>query len=249
MHPFVNIFGRAIPTYSLCILAGILLACPALILLSKNFKVKIEDAIYSFLYALIGLIVGAKLLYLLTNISSLPSIIRQYGIQALLRGGFVIYGGLIGAFSTTYIYCRQFHLRPQEIFSLLITVCPLIQCCGRIGCLLAGCCYGLPYDGRFSVLIEGCRRFPIQAVSSALDLILFLFLLFHGIFSKRKNLQFPLYLILYSTGRFAIEFFRADAARGFFGPFSTSQWISLAFFAAGTILTIKAANRKSLHAE
>ena len=244
MHPVINILGRSVPSYSLCIIAGIAAACPALIFSAKKFNVKIEDSIYSFIYAFIGLVIGAKLFFLLLNIKSIPQIVSEHGIQILLSGGFVIYGGLAGAFLGTYIYCRQFHLPRAPIFSLLITATPLIQSCGRLGCLFAGCCYGFPYDGRFSVLIEGTRRFPVQILCSTLDLILFLFLLFRGIFSRQKNLQLPLYMILYSTGRFIIEFFRDDSARGFFGPLSTSQWISIVFFALGILLMIKIPNRE-----
>ena len=244
MHPVINILGRSVPSYSLCIFVGILLACPVLIFLSKNFRVKIQDAIYSFIYAFLGLVVGAKILFLIVNLKSLPQIISENGFLSLFSGGFVVYGGLAGAFLGTYIYCRQFHLPRAPIFSLLITATPLIQSCGRLGCLFAGCCYGFPYDGRFSVLIEGTRRFPVQILCSTLDLILFLFLLFRGIFSRKKNLQLPLYMILYSTGRFIIEFFRDDSARGFFGPLSTSQWISIVFFALGILLMIKIPNRE-----
>ena len=235
MHPVINILGRSVPSYSLCIIAGIAAACPALIFSAKKFNVKIEDSIYSFIYAFIGLVIGAKLFFLLLNIKSIPQIVSEHGIQILLSGGFIIYGGLAGAFLGTYIYCRQFHIFPRKIFSLLITFTPLIQCFGRFGCLFAGCCYGLPYSGRFSININGIERFPIQIISAALDLILFLILFFRMIALKKRFLQFEIYLILYSLGRFCIEFFRADSERGFFGPLSTSQWISIVFFAVGII--------------
>ena len=45
------------------------------------------------------------------------------------------------------------------------------------------------------------------------------------------------YLLLYSIGRFLIEFLRDDP-RGTVGMFSTSQFISLLLFAAGVIYLV-----------
>lgn len=247
MHPFINILGRTIPTYSICVFAGIILAFPALIFLSKRFDVKIEDGIYSFLYAFIGLLIGAKVLFLILNLPALPQIYAAYGFPALFKYGFVIYGGLSGAFLGTWIYCKQFHLEATKIFSLLITVTPLIQALGRIGCFFAGCCYGFQYDGKFSIVLSGVHRFPVQILCSGLNLLLFLFLLGRAFFSKNRFLQFPIYLICYSAGRFLVEYLRADLERGFFLIFSTSQWISIGFFLAGVIIlarTVKATRQR-----
>ena len=48
-----------------------------------------------------------------------------------------------------------------------------------------------------------------------------------------------IFLLLYAMMRFGIEFFRGDDIRGFFGPLSTSQWISIATFIAGTVLLLR----------
>lgn len=239
MYPFIQIFGRTLPTYSLCILTGILLASPALIFLAKKFSVKIDDSIYSFIYAFIGVIIGAKLFFIIVNLRNIPSIIKEFGFTTLLRGGFIIYGGLAGGFIFAWIYCHQFHISPLPIFSLLITIVPLIQCTGRLGCLLAGCCYGIPHDGFFSVCIDGIQRFPVQILCSILDFILFIVLILRAIFSKQKFLQLPIYMTFYSVGRFCVEFLRGDTERGFLGFFSTSQWLSILFFATGLILLQK----------
>ena len=44
------------------------------------------------------------------------------------------------------------------------------------------------------------------------------------------------YMILYSIGRFIIEFFRGDLERGFIGTLSTSQIISIGIIVFGLIV-------------
>ena len=50
---------------------------------------------------------------------------------------------------------------------------------------------------------------------------------------KKRSKTAAWYLVLYSVGRFVIEFLRGDTARGFIGVLSTSQAIGIVTFAAG----------------
>ena len=81
-------------------------------------------------------------------------------------------------------------------------------------------------------------------ISSALDFLLFFFLiLYDRKWKKRDGEVTAWYLILYSAGRFILEFWRGDAIRGAVGPLSTSQFIGIFTFLAGIILL--ALRRKS----
>ena len=72
MLPYINIFGYEIATYGLIIFIGIFIgAIISIFYFSKFFSVKKEDIFYCILYAVIGLGIGAKLLYY--NQHSIPN--------------------------------------------------------------------------------------------------------------------------------------------------------------------------------
>ena len=119
----------------------------------------------------------------------------------------------------------------------------LAQGFGRIGCFLAGCCYGVETDSAFSVTFHdsayapnGVALFPSQLVSSGLDFIHFAVLCVVAKKNKTPGRIGALYLIFYSIGRFCIEFFRGDLLRGSVGTLSTSQFISIFVAIAGAIM-------------
>ncbi|MBO4319707.1 MAG: prolipoprotein diacylglyceryl transferase [Treponema sp.] len=238
MHPFIHILGKEIPMYSICIMTGMLVAGLVIVLLSSKFSVKRDDALYSYLYAIMMMIVGAKLLYIIVNIPKLPEMIEEVGIAGLMQGGFVVYGGLLGAFLGVAIYGWQFKLDTKPLYSLLIVGTPLAQAFGRIGCFMAGCCFGKIYTGSCHVFMQGASRFPVQLMASALDFVLFLILLASSFIKKARGYQFSIYLVGYGIVRFICEFFRGDVERGFIGPLSVAQWFSIGFVCAGIIIFV-----------
>ena len=126
---------------------------------------------------------------------------------------------------------------------LILPSVALAQGFGRIGCFLAGCCYGVETDSAFSVTFHdsayapnGVALFPSQLVSSGLDFIHFAVLCVIAKKNKTPGRIGALYLIFYSIGRFCIEFFRGDLLRGSVGTLSTSQFISIFVAIAGAIM-------------
>ncbi|GMV41250.1 MAG: hypothetical protein AMXMBFR64_29660 [Myxococcales bacterium] len=154
----------------------------------------------------------------------------------LWRGGFVFYGGVAAAALVLW----RFSLRHRAGFGLLSdTLVPsvaLAHVFGRIGCYLAGCCYGcrtdLPWGVTFppgsEAWLLGGPIHPTQLYEAAVELLLFGLLL-----RVRANKRFhgevlAAWVALYATARFLIELLRGDAQRGHWGPLSTSQWVALA---------------------
>ena len=118
----------------------------------------------------------------------------------------------------------------------------LAHACGRIGCFLAGCCYGRETDSFLGVVFpehsmapSGVKLLPTQLFSSAGDFLIMAILLLYSRKTRPKGRTGALYLILYGIGRFLIEFLRADD-RGTVGSLSTSQFISIGIVAVGLIL-------------
>ena len=121
---------------------------------------------------------------------------------------------------------------------------------------MAGCCYGIPYDGFGAVVFpegslapSGIPLFPVQLVEA---ILLFIIAAFLGYMSIRKNWDYSVesYLILYSIVRFILEFYRYDEVRGFVLGLTTSQWISIAILIVSILVIIKKrVEKKKLESE
>lgn len=232
MLPFIHFFGKAIPLYGLAWIVGIGLAAVAATLLCRRTELKQYDLVYSAVIAVIGGLIGSKAMFLLV---SLPWILREHiPFEAVMRGGFVFYGGLIGGMVGLWLYLRVYKLPKLPFSDIFAVVLPLGHACGRVGCYLGGCCYGLPYDGPGCVVYTyslgdtplHTPLFPIQLVEAVCLLVLFAVLLVLYIKRVPDGVPTLVYLIGYAVTRFVLEFFRGDAVRGV-NWLSTSQWISL----------------------
>lgn len=190
-------------------------------------------------YGIIGGLVGAKLLYI---IAEAPTVFKNpKSILYMLTSGFVVYGALIGGVLAGYIYCKKKGLNFLKMFDLAAPSMALAQSIGRQGCHFAGCCYGRPTDSPFGVIFKespfapnGVKLIPTQEISSLGNLIIFLILLNYSKKERSDGKVAGLYILLYSIGRFIIEFFRGDF-RGNVGPLSTSQFISIITFVIAII--------------
>lgn len=165
--------------------------------------------------------VGAKIMFILTS-SQFDALTSQ---SFWLGGGFVFYGGVL----LSLIFCLGFYYFEKRVtlshFSSLTPVLCFSHGVGRIGCLLAGCCFGSKTTSVFSIHLHGADRIPIQ-LYEALLLFALGFALNHC--SKKNTPLGKTYLFSYAIIRFILEFFRGDHIRGhYFGLLSTSQMISL----------------------
>lgn len=197
------------------------------------------DQLFSvFLLALIFGFVGAKLLFCIVEIKSIIA-----NPMLILSGdGFVIFGGILGGIAAVMIYCRVKKISFLKYLDLLAPSVAIAQGFGRIGCFLAGCCYGRETDAAFCIVFHdslyapnGVKLLPTQLMMSAGDFLIAIVLILYAKKDRKKGKSIGLYLILYSVGRFAIEFFRSDY-RGAVGFMSTSQFISIFTLILGILL-------------
>lgn len=162
----------------------------------------------------------------------------------LTGSGFVVYGGIIGGILAGYIFCKWKKLVFLDYFDIFMPSVALAQGFGRIGCFLAGCCYGRPTESAIGIAFthshyapNGIKLIPTQLISSAGMFVIVGILFYYGRKKRIPGKISALYILLYSIGRFIIEFFRNDY-RGEIGILSTSQFISLFMFAAGIVFMI-----------
>lgn len=252
MLPFINIFGYSLPMYGICAAIGIGLAFFVTWLRTRRIKKEghdVSDVFNLMLYAMIGVLIGAKLLYFIQNLGTLFSDVSLlFTNPGYFFGGFVFYGGLIGGVFGAWFYCWQFRLRLFDYANLIVTAIPIIHGIGRIGCFCAGCCYGKPMDPPFGMLFNASPvaphdvyLFPVQLLEVFTNLIIFVILM---VYTNKKSCPrhggLALYMCWYAVTRFLIEFLRYDdVERGFIGFLSTSQFISIFILAGGILLFIK----------
>ena len=188
---------------------------------------------------------GSKLLYILTV---LPQIIEDPStLSRSISDGWVIFGGLLGGMFGAWLFCHWKKLDVGLYFDLAFPAVALAQGFGRIGCFFAGCCYGVETNSAFSIVFHNSdyapnnvHLVPTQLLSSAGDFLLCFFLLWYDKREGKKSGDLAaLYLMLYSAGRFIIEFWRGDLERGAVGPLSTSQFIGIFTFLAGVLIFVK----------
>lgn len=154
----------------------------------------------------------------------------------------MVYGGIIGGVLAALLYCRFKKLNFWDYFDIVLPSVAVAQGFGRIGCFLAGCCYGRETNSFFGIAFthsdyapNGVKLLPTQLFSAAGMFLIAGFLFWYAKKERKKGQVGALYLILYSIGRFIIEFFRDDY-RGAVGFLSTSQFISLFILATGVLL-------------
>ena len=237
MYPILFRLGSVtIYSYGFFIVLGFLVGAVIAILKSRRagLGLSVDTGADLFFYTILSAIVGARLLFVLLNFDSY----RRDPLQILKiwEGGLVFYGGLILAAGVSICYLRWHRLPIWKLVDLVSPAIALGLFFGRVGCFLAGCCYGketsLPWRVIFtdpnSLARLNVPLHPTQLYDAANGLAIFFFLIW---MEKRKTFDgeiFWLFLFLYSTARFFIEMVRGDP-RGFLfqGLLSTSQGIGI----------------------
>ena len=245
-----------VPAMGVCILVGAILAVFLSWLLRKESSLdwngEVVDAI---IWAVLLGFVGMKLLYWIVTPNEFIDAIKHGRILELLTTGMVFYGGLVGGILGIYI-CSRKKKRSFFEFSDLMAPCFCVaHACGRIGCLLVGCCAGVEpgdpvlfgaatYHGACAfTYADGHQHLPVPLMEAIFLLLLCVALILILKKAKKLGTVTGWYLVLYAIWRFVIESFRGDAERGIYGLFSTSQWISFAILLAGVVILVTARKR------
>lgn len=226
------------------------LVCSALLLIFLGTRIPHDrkQMFVCVLFAFFFMFVGAHALFFLTRLPDFSSLYGAsvYDVQSFLTAvwnassGMVFYGGLFGAIGGVCLFCRIMKVPVRSFLNPMSCTFPLMHAFGRIGCALGGCCYGIEYHGFLSLRytaehinpgvsdhIADFPRFPVQPMEAVLEFLICLLMVL--LYLKTQD-RFPLiliYLFVYGIVRFLDEFLRGDTIRGFWGPFSTSQWIAL----------------------
>jgi phosphatidylglycerol:prolipoprotein diacylglycerol transferase len=242
VHPVAFQFGAfTITWYGIMVVSGFLAG-----LWTANRRAPLAglhaEAIQDFgPWLLVGAILGARALYVLTFWREQFADSPFLEWFAVWRGGLVYYGGLIGAALVTIFYARRKRLGLWRLSDVLAPSIALGSAFGRIGCLMNGCCYGrassLPWAIHFP---ENHQTYPhgvhpTQIYDAILSLGFYAFLAWLYRRKKFDGQVFTAYLGGYAVLRFAVEFTRGDYPpnQHYLGGWATpAQVVSLLMFLA-----------------
>ncbi len=245
MHLYLHLFGLTIPAYGFFIAIGVIIANLVAVAVIKRTETDFNDFIILEAYCFLGAFIGAKVLYLAVSLNDIDweRITEIKYFNTLMQSGFVFYGGLIGGILATVLAGRIHSIDSKIYVRTFIFLIPMIHSFGRIGCFMAGCCYGKPYQGRFSVIFpegsfapSGIRLFPVQLLEAVILMVISLVVL--TVLIKKYSFTVEVYLLLYGISRFLLEYLRADENRGIFAGLSTSQWISMVLVGISVVLLV-----------
>jgi phosphatidylglycerol:prolipoprotein diacylglycerol transferase len=251
MHPvLLDIFGIKIYSYGVMLVSGFLLGVWLAAVRAKKLGIEPARILDLSFYVLIAGVIGAKIPLFLKEPSYYLGSFKAF--ISLLRSGGVILSGLFFAVITAVFYLRKHKLDSWAILDLAGPSIILGQAVGRIGCFLAGCCWGKICESPVAVTFTSTvahehtgvplnvPMHPTQLYSSLANFLIFFFLTWF--YSRRafKGQVFLLYAVLYSIDRFIIEFFRGDMSRiTIGGPLSDAQYLCIAGLLLGTFFYIK----------
>ncbi|WP_018132010.1 prolipoprotein diacylglyceryl transferase [Effusibacillus pohliae] len=190
-------------------------------------------------YAIVGALIGARLWQVLFFEWGYYSQ-HPLEILAIWHGGMSIQGGLVGGFAGGLLYTWKYQVPFWDFADIVAPAIVLAQGIGRAACLMNGDAFGSPTGGNFGLVYPpGTYAYdtygsqplwPAEVWEGQWDIVVFALLL---ILKQRKwpvGYIFLFYNILYSIGRFFLEFLRGDTARTL--GLTAAQWTSLAVIAA-----------------
>jgi phosphatidylglycerol:prolipoprotein diacylglycerol transferase len=253
MHPIlIQFHGFSIHSYGVMLAIGFVVGISMAAREAVRTDVDPEKVLNLAFWILISSIIGSRIFHCIVFY---PQYIKDpLRILMLWEGGLVFYGGFLGALIAGWAYCRSQKLNYWELADLLMPSVMLGLVFGRIGCTLAGCCFGkacgpdfplgMTFENPLGLGVKNTALYPTQVVSAINGFLIFLIL---WLYRKHKRFHGELVaicLIVYGITRSLIEILREDP-RGFLnlGPIllSESQVVSvfMLLFAAYVLIWVR----------
>lgn len=245
MYPrLIQVGDYVVPPYSIFLWLGIGVGVLVALRLGRRVGLAERDLLVPAAFAVGLALVGARLFSVLFDGDLEGYLERPSRVFEFWRGGLVYYGGLLGGIVGALVGARR---RGVPFLELADTFAPGVTiglAFGRVGCLLTGCCFGAPTDFPIAIVYDDplSHVHPLHTPLHAAPLYEAIFALVVGLglvwlHARRRGVGEVLAwaLVAYAPGRFLLELLRADS-RGALLGLSTSQWISIALFAAGLVL-------------
>lgn len=250
----ISIGSVSLHTYGLFVAAGFLAGLRVAVRLGKSAGVTPQQTLDMGFLMIVAAVVGSRLFYVLINIPHYVE--RPVDVFKIWQGGLVFSGGIVAAMGTVLWYTRRHGLPFWKIADMWAPGMALGQGIGRIGCFMAGCCYGKPTDAPWGVVFTHPHSLaplhvplhPTQLYSFGLNLLLFFVLL---ILHRKKAYDGQVFLwllVLHSTGRLWVERFRGDDRGVVFGSgMSVTQFLALVILIGAIVALYVLRRRRPQH--
>ena len=239
MHPILfDVGGISVYSYGFLIAIGAIAGVAYMAIQGKkDVGLTFDQANALFLFIFLAAFIGGKVFLFFEDIPYYLDHPRK-----LVAGrGFVFYGSFLFAIPTMLLFFRKHRLPTYAMLDVMAVTTCLVHMFGRLGCFMAGCCYGKPTTSIFGVIFTdpACQAEPLntsihptQLYESFYIFLVMLVLLYLKGRKKYFGQLFLVYLLLYAAGRFVLEYFRGDLGRGFIfdGLISHSQFVAALIF-------------------
>jgi len=227
--------------YGIIYALGFIIAYFMLIHLSKikNIKLTKDDIADYLFYLIIGIIVGARLFFILYNFSYFIN--NPLEIIAVWKGGLIFLGGFIGAILAGTLFLKKKKIPFYQLADITIIPLALALALGRIANFINGELVGtitkVPWAVKFP-LYEGFRH-PVQLYNSIALFGIFTILWKLKDKQLKKGTLFWLFLTLYSLERFILGFFKAADEKGLILALTIEQLTYIVTFIIGSLFLYK----------
>jgi phosphatidylglycerol:prolipoprotein diacylglycerol transferase len=253
MHPILLDRGITIYSYGVLLAAAYLLGLQFALIRARARGLDRQQVMDLGIWIIVSALLGAKLLLFIVDFREFTASPRD--LLGLLRSGGVFYGGLIAAVVVALWYLRRHDLPLWTTTDVFAPAIALGHAVGRMGCLLAGCCFGRPTSVPWAITFHnpaavakplGVPLHPTQLYEAGAELLILAFLLA----TERRGRQFAgrtfwTYLLLYGISRFIIEFYRGDPRGMVFDVLSTSQAVSVVLVPLSIVMLYLLGRRSS----
>lgn len=215
MFPNVKILGTDL--YTVFLLIGVLAAFAVFRILADRLKLRARLQNLC-LFTAVGAVIAGYLSAILFQ--SLYNISENGGLVIDTKQGATFYGGLIGGaafFLLIYFVFGRFIVKDSIHIVHFFDIADIAACSisaahafGRIGCLMAGCCYGRATDAWYGIHLDfpGYKVIPTQLYEAIFLFCLLAYLCLRVV--KRRTYCLQIYMIVYGVWRFLLEYMRDD---------------------------------------
>jgi phosphatidylglycerol:prolipoprotein diacylglycerol transferase len=220
-----SIGGFSIHLFGVMVALGIIAGAYTAIRMAEKKGIGKEIVTDLILYMLLGGIIGARLLYVLQNISYYGQ--NPVSILSVHQGGLSFHGAVFGGAAVVFAYTRMHKISFLKLADALVPGLAIGYAIGRIGCDIFGNVTNVPW----AVTVGDVTRHPVQLYSALAGYLIFILLLEVSKKQRFTGEVFLLFVASYSGYRFFIEFFRSTSTL-----FSNAQYLSMITAAAGILL-------------
>lgn len=241
--------------YGLAYMVGALLVTALMYRTQRRWGLglSVDDLMTVAVAAVFGLIIGARLFYVLFYSNGYyftHPLEIIFGANGLGISGMSFHGGLVGGITGGLIACRMLRLSPWTIADLAFIGVPVALCLGRCANFVNGELWGKPTDLPWGVVFGGAAgpmpRHPSQLYEALLEGVV-LFAVLYAM-SRRRNVPpqgtfMGTFILGYGVVRFLVEFVRVpDAQLGYLagGWLTMGQLLSVPLIVGGAVILLVA---------